>query len=121
MAKMKHADGRETLLKDLYKTTGQQTTAELVVDVPEWVEAFPELNAFFTVKTIDGKTRQLPTLTIYADEYGIKAVLADRHGKRKLWLTADSLANLWARLHEALTSRETKWMEESGAGRKRSS
>ena len=89
-------------------------------DVPEWKQHCPTLNAFFTVTELDGAKRKLPTLTIWVEDHGIKAVMADREHKRKIWFTVASLVELWDAAEAALRDPNAKWMDETGSRRKTS-
>jgi len=105
---------REKLLKGLTVNGAVKAGEGLFPDVPEWVEAFPVLNALFVTNTIDDKPRKLPTLTLWMEDNGIKVVLSDRATHRKMWATAPSLGGVWGELEVKLTSAEPDWRSDAG-------
>lgn len=121
MATKRKEDPRITALREAAAARPKEEKPEFLPDVPDWAKACPTLNAFFTVAEIDGKPRQLPTLTIWVEPYGIKGVLADRGQKRKMWFTSNSLVELWDALEAALRDPNARWTDETGASHKRRS
>ena len=114
-------DPRAERLKTLYEGGPHPTQSDEVPDVPEWAEAFPLLNAFFTSPTMpDGSARKLPTITVWAEEGMLKAVLNDRQSARKLFAVGNSLATLAREMNEALTAKDPGWSSDAKGGRKRS-
>jgi len=105
---------REQLLKGLSVNGAEKTGDGLFPDVPEWVEAFPVLNALFVTNMIGDKPRKLPTLTLWMEDNGLKVVLSDRATKRKMWATAPSLGGLWGELEVKLTAGEPDWRSDAG-------
>lgn len=119
MAEKKQQDTRVNVLALMPAPTPQKDCPTVLPDIPEFQEAFPVLNAFFTVVELNGKPRKTPTITLWVEGWGIKAVLADRENKRKLWLTTASLGLLWADLDQMLQDPNARWMSEDGTRRKR--
>lgn len=114
------ADDRAKLLGRLLPKKQGENADGLLPDVPECVEAFPILNAMLTVNSIDGKPRQTATITFWVEDWGVKGVLSDRAGKRKMWATAPSLMGLLGEWEANLAGPNPDWRSESGTRQKRS-
>lgn len=120
MAKSSQVDKRADLIKHLTQDAARDKGDGSLMDVAEWAEAFPTLNAFLTCNKVGDKPRQVPTITFWVEDVGIKCVLADRASKRKLWAVAPSLGSLWGELEASLTARSVDWRSEAGTKVKRS-
>ena len=102
--------------------TAKQSKARLKPRIDDIEEAFPMLHAFMTCSEVDGKTRQLPTITVWAEDgSGCKAVLNDRQSKLKLFAESNSLMGLIGELDAALSGKEPDWRTNQGVKPKRRS
>ena len=107
-------DEREQLLGPLFVVDAASEGDGRFPDIPELQEAFPTTNAFLVVNSFGGNRRDVPTLTLWQEAHGVKAVLHDRAQKRKAWFTSPSLMGLFGEIDAFLTSPQQRWMDTTG-------
>lgn len=113
-SKSDRVDSRSLMLKAEANAAGKREAPELLPDVPELVDDCPTLNAYLTVRELNGKPRKTATLTFWVEDWGIKAVFSDRENKRKLWAEASSLIDLLKALESRLTADQVDWRSDAG-------
>lgn len=84
-----------------------------VVSDPELVSSRPTLAEYlYSVQYPDGSPRKSSSMTIFAQEGVIKAVLKDPDNERALWASGDTLDDLLDNLECMLDSDTTVWRAE---------
>jgi hypothetical protein len=83
-------------------------------NIPEFVEAFPVLNAYLCEDTQKGTTRKGATITLWVDDLGLHAVVNDRDAKVKAFFVSHAMNNLWGDLEAFLLSDDPDWRSEAG-------
>jgi hypothetical protein len=91
-------------------------------NIPEFIDAFPVLNAYLCEDTQKGTSRKGATVTLWVDDLGLHAVVNDRDAKVKAFFVSHAMNSLWGDLEAFLLSDDPDWRSEAGTksrGRRR--
>jgi hypothetical protein len=83
-------------------------------NIPEFIDAFPVLNAYLCEDTQKGTSRKGATITLWVDDLGLHAVVNDRDAKVKAFFVSHAMNSLWGDLESFLLSDTPDWRSEAG-------
>jgi hypothetical protein len=98
-----------SIFEDVFGQTGK-VDKDRVLDDGAFQKQFPILYEMMTgTPSIEGKRRRVCTLTLVCEDGMAKGGLKDRDRDLSLWVSAQSLGEVFTALEEALTARPVAW------------
>lgn len=97
-------------LKELYKRMQNQVTKAGASD-PSFEGDYPALYDFLTLALMEGKARELGTLTVFCQDGRFKGSLQDKETKHYCFVSSDTFLGLLEAMEGALVNAEHEWRE----------